>query len=119
MKTFQTSFFDESKRLAALSRLRDPLEELAKHIDFEMFRPTLTDALRKAERKSLSGIHIATALELGASELITADKKMADAATLLGIKTKFLKKIAFESFPLRHFTFTMHFFLPLDNPAPV
>jgi hypothetical protein len=41
MKTFQTSFFDESKRLAALSRLRDPLEELAKHIDFEMFRPIL------------------------------------------------------------------------------
>jgi hypothetical protein len=27
MKTFQTSFFDESKRLAALSRLRDPLED--------------------------------------------------------------------------------------------
>jgi IS5 family transposase len=55
MKTFQTSFFDESKRLAALSRLRDPLEELAKHIDFEIFRPTLTDALRKAERKSPAG----------------------------------------------------------------
>jgi hypothetical protein len=36
MKTFQTSFFDESKRLAALSRLRDPLEELSKHIDFNM-----------------------------------------------------------------------------------
>jgi predicted nucleic acid-binding protein len=44
----------------------------------------------------LDGIHIATALELGASELITADKKIADAATLLGIKTIFLKKIASE-----------------------
>lgn len=44
--------------------------------------------------RTLDGIHIATALELGASELITADKKMADAATLLGIKTKLLKKIA-------------------------
>jgi predicted nucleic acid-binding protein len=46
--------------------------------------------------RTLDGIHIATALELGASELITADKKMADAATLLGIKTIFLKKIASE-----------------------
>ena len=44
--------------------------------------------------RTLDGIHIATALELGSSELITADQKMADAATLLGIKTKFLKKIA-------------------------
>ena len=52
MKTFQTSFFDESKRIAALSRLRDPLEELSKHIDLNMFRPILTEALRKAERKS-------------------------------------------------------------------
>ena len=55
MKTFQTSFFDESKRLAALSRLRDPLEELSKHIDFNMFRPILTEALRNAERKSPAG----------------------------------------------------------------
>jgi hypothetical protein len=39
MKTFQTSFFDESKRLAALSRLSPPLEELHKHIDFNIFRP--------------------------------------------------------------------------------
>jgi hypothetical protein len=28
---------------------------LAKHIDFEMFRSILTDALRKAERKSPAG----------------------------------------------------------------
>ena len=55
MKIYQTSFFDESKRLAALSRLGDPLEELSKHIDFEMFRPVLNDALRKAERKSPAG----------------------------------------------------------------
>ena len=46
--------------------------------------------------RTLDGIHIATALELGASELITADKKMADAAILLGIKTKFLEKLASE-----------------------
>lgn len=46
--------------------------------------------------RTLDGIHIATALELGALELITADRKLADAATLLGIKTKFLKKIASE-----------------------
>ena len=55
MKSYQVSFFDESQRLAALSRLKDPLEELKKHIDFEMFRPILTDALRNAERKSPAG----------------------------------------------------------------
>lgn len=55
MKTFQTSFFDESKRLAALSRLRDPLEDLSKRIDFNMFRLILTEALRNAERKSPAG----------------------------------------------------------------
>ena len=55
MKVYQPSFFDESKRLAALSRLRDPLEELGKHIDFEIFRGLLTEALRKAERKSPAG----------------------------------------------------------------
>ncbi len=46
--------------------------------------------------RTLDGIHIATALELGSSELITADVKMAAAATLLGIKSRFLKKIASE-----------------------
>lgn len=46
--------------------------------------------------RTLDGIHIATALELGSSELITADKKMADAANLLGIKAKLLKKITSE-----------------------
>ena len=45
MKSYQVSFFDESQRLAALSRLNDPLVELAKRIDFEMFRPILTEAL--------------------------------------------------------------------------
>ena len=46
--------------------------------------------------RTLDGIHIATALELGSSELITADGKMAAAATLLGIKSRFLKKLASE-----------------------
>lgn len=55
MKTYQISFFDESKRLAALSRLGDPLEQLSKHIDFEMFRPVLTEAFRKVDRKSPAG----------------------------------------------------------------
>jgi IS5 family transposase len=55
MKSYQVSFFDESQRLSALSRLNDPLEELAKRIDFEMFRSVLTAALRNAERKSPAG----------------------------------------------------------------
>jgi len=55
MKTYQISFFDESKRLAALSRLGDPLEQLSKHVDFEIFRPVLTEAFRKVDRKSPAG----------------------------------------------------------------
>jgi len=35
MNSCQVSFFDEIQRLAALSRLKDPLEELKKQIDFE------------------------------------------------------------------------------------
>jgi len=38
-----------------LSRLNDPLEELGKPIDFEIFHSVLTKALRKAKRKSPSG----------------------------------------------------------------
>ena len=55
MKTYQISFFDESKRLAALSRLGDPLEQLSKHVDFEIFRPVLTETFRKVDRKSPAG----------------------------------------------------------------
>lgn len=44
--------------------------------------------------RTLDGIHIATALKLGSPELITADKKMADSSTLLGLKTRLLKKLA-------------------------
>jgi IS5 family transposase len=55
MKSYQVSFFDESQRLAALSRLKDPLEELGRHVDFEIFRPILTEALRNSERKSPAG----------------------------------------------------------------
>lgn len=39
--------------------------------------------------RTLDGIHLATALALGSSELITADRKLAEAATLFGIRTKF------------------------------
>lgn len=46
--------------------------------------------------RTLDGIHIATFLELGSSELITADKKMTDAANLLGIKIKLLKELTSE-----------------------
>lgn len=63
----------------------------AKEIATEILQMEPTVFLR-----TLDGIHIATALELGSSELITADKKMADAANLLGITTKLLKNITSE-----------------------
>ena len=55
MISYQPSFFDDSDRLTALRRLGDPLMELSKHIDFEMFRPKLEEALRKEHRKSPAG----------------------------------------------------------------
>jgi hypothetical protein len=38
MKVCQPSFFDEIKRLAALIGSSGALEELGKHINFEIFR---------------------------------------------------------------------------------
>lgn len=55
MKSYQPSFFDDSERLTALRRLGDPLMELSKYIDFEIFRPKLEEALRKEDRKCQAG----------------------------------------------------------------
>lgn len=58
MKTFKRSkaigFFDEDLRMTKLSRLGDPLERLSKGIDFELFRPVLTDSLH-VEPKNKGG----------------------------------------------------------------
>jgi predicted nucleic acid-binding protein len=40
--------------------------------------------------RTLDGIHLATALQLGSRALITADKRMADAAIMLGLVTRYL-----------------------------
>ena len=47
MTTHQPSFFDESDRLAKLSKLRDPLVGLERYINFEMFRERLEVAVSK------------------------------------------------------------------------
>ena len=54
MSIFQPSFFDEADRLAKLTKLKDPLEVLKLHIDFEIFRPQL-DAVFSKDRKSAAG----------------------------------------------------------------
>jgi len=54
MDIYQPSFFDESYRLAKLTRLKDPLVELKRHIDFELFRPKLAELFSK-EKKSPAG----------------------------------------------------------------
>ena len=41
--------------------------------------------------RTLEGIHIATALQLDAREILTADKRMADASRLLGLKTRYIQ----------------------------
>ena len=46
----QRGFFDEGERLQALSALGDPLERLAKVVDFELFRPELDTALERSDR---------------------------------------------------------------------
>lgn len=52
MDFYQPSFFDHSERLNALTRLNDPLVDLKRLIDFEIFRPILTPALNKAKTSS-------------------------------------------------------------------
>ena len=54
MSIYQPSFFDEAERLDALSKLRDPLEQLTRYIDFEQFRPRL-EAIFAREEQSASG----------------------------------------------------------------
>jgi len=40
--------------------------------------------------RTLDGIHLATALQLNSRAIITADKRMADAAIVLGLETRYL-----------------------------
>jgi hypothetical protein len=40
-------FFDQDIRLSKLSKLGDPLEKLAEHVDFEFFRTFLEEKLEK------------------------------------------------------------------------
>ena len=54
MEIYQPSFFDEADRLAKLTKLNDPLVELQRYIDFELFRPQLSEVFAK-ERKSAAG----------------------------------------------------------------
>ena len=51
---YEPSFFDESDRLECLTKLQDPLVALAKHLDFEIFRPKLVEVFTK-EKKSPAG----------------------------------------------------------------
>ena len=53
VKEIQLNLFAEENRLEKLSKLGDLLEKL-KIIDWEMFRPELTDALRR-EKKGPGG----------------------------------------------------------------
>jgi len=50
MSIYQPSFFDESERLAALSKLKDPLEQLTRYIDFDQFRTQLEEVFERAEK---------------------------------------------------------------------
>lgn len=52
MNSYQPSFFDESERYIKLDKLKDPLVELKKHIDFEIFRPTLEKLFEKQKRSN-------------------------------------------------------------------
>lgn len=54
-KLKEENLFEEELTIEALSELGNPLEALAKLIDFEMFRPTLEDALLNKDCKSAAG----------------------------------------------------------------
>lgn len=55
MKPYQICFLNESKRLAALSRLGGPLEQLSKYVDFKIFRLVLSAAFQKTDLKGPAG----------------------------------------------------------------
>ena len=46
----QLGMFDESDRLAKISKLGDSLETLQNVIDWNMFRPLLNEAMKKSHR---------------------------------------------------------------------
>lgn len=54
MTTYQPSFFDESDRLTKLTKLSDPLVDLNRYIDFEIFRQRLEAAVNMP-KKSAAG----------------------------------------------------------------
>lgn len=54
-KPMNGNLFEEEYTVEALSRMGNPLEQLASLVDFEMFRPTLEDVLVKKECKTPAG----------------------------------------------------------------
>ena len=54
MEIYQPSFFDEADRLAKLTKLNDPLVELQRYIDFELFRPQLSEVSQKNGSRQLA-----------------------------------------------------------------
>lgn len=51
----QYNIFAEDDRLARLSKMGDPLEKVTEHIDFEMFRPALEEAVRNMDKDPAKG----------------------------------------------------------------
>ena len=49
-KQTQHGFFDEENRLIKLTKKKDPLVKLSKMIDWEIFRPVIEKAMRKADK---------------------------------------------------------------------
>ena len=54
MDSYQPSFFDEAERLETLTKLKDPLVDLKRLVDFEIFRKELAAVFIK-ERSSAAG----------------------------------------------------------------
>ena len=51
-KPMGENLFEEEFTIEALSRMGNPLEQLAALVDFEMFRPALEEVLVKKDRKT-------------------------------------------------------------------
>ena len=51
----QMSFFAEENRLERLSKMGDPLEKVSAHIDFELFRATIENALARQDKDPQKG----------------------------------------------------------------
>jgi len=115
-KQKEESLFEEELTIWALSELGNPLEDLEKLIDFEMFRPQLEDALQNKDCKTAAGrppidvvlifkvLFLQRYYGLGDHQIEYQITDRVSFRKFLGINTLPLQSIAISSYLWRNFT---------------